>query len=118
MRKRMKSAATPAGDAKKAGADAEMTDATPAAGESSATAAATATAAAAAPEAENIAEKDKGKAVAPGELEEESVYREREAAELESLVDPTVKADIGCSESGLYDLIGKLDLVEMRVRAA
>ena len=114
----MKSAAAThaGGDAKKAGADAEMTDATPAAGESSATA--TATAAAAAPEAENIAEKDKGKAVAPGELEEESVYREREAAELESLVDPSVKADIGCSESGLYDLVGELDLVEMMYRAA
>lgn len=49
----------------------------------------------------------KGKAVAEGELEEESVYREKELKELEALVDPSLKADFGCSVSGLYDLVGE-----------
>ncbi|KAL4065479.1 hypothetical protein V8B97DRAFT_2010451 [Scleroderma yunnanense] len=42
---------------------------------------------------------------APGELEEESVYRSRELAELEGLVDPSLKEDFGCSLTGLYDLV-------------
>jgi len=40
-----------------------------------------------------------------GPLEKESVYREREDQELKALVDPDIKADVGCSVSGLYDLI-------------
>ncbi|KAF9450746.1 cysteine proteinase [Macrolepiota fuliginosa MF-IS2] len=47
----------------------------------------------------------KGKAVVGGELEDEGVYREREAKELAELVDPDVKKDIGSSQTGLYDLV-------------
>ncbi|KAJ3559695.1 hypothetical protein NM688_g182 [Phlebia brevispora] len=50
-------------------------------------------------------EEDKGKEVAGAELEDESVYREKEVKELEALVDPSLKADIGSSVSGLYDLV-------------
>ncbi|KAJ7271055.1 hypothetical protein C8J57DRAFT_1320552 [Mycena rebaudengoi] len=52
-------------------------------------------------------ESDKGKAKeeAGGALEEESVYRERELAELEALVDQDLKSDVGCSVSGLYELV-------------
>ena len=42
-----------------------------------------------------------------GELEDESVYRARELSELEALVDPELKADFGCSVTGLYDLVGE-----------
>jgi hypothetical protein len=51
---------------------------------------------------------DKGKAKeeAGGALEAESVYRARELAELEGLVDPGLKNDVGCSVSGLYELVG------------
>lgn len=42
-----------------------------------------------------------------GDLEDESVYRARELNELEALVDPELKADFGCSLTGLYDLVGK-----------
>ncbi|KAF8192747.1 cysteine proteinase [Mycena galopus ATCC 62051] len=50
---------------------------------------------------------DKGKAKeeAGGALEAESVYRARELAELEGLVDPGLKDDVGCSVSGLYELV-------------
>ncbi|KAI0673157.1 cysteine proteinase [Trametes maxima] len=48
---------------------------------------------------------DKGKAVAGAELEEESVYREREGKELEALLHPDVKADIGASTTGQYELV-------------
>ncbi|KAJ7630053.1 hypothetical protein DFH06DRAFT_1056688 [Mycena polygramma] len=49
---------------------------------------------------------DKGKAKEEGgALESESVYRERELAELEALVDPGLKNDVGCSVSGLYELV-------------
>jgi ubiquitin carboxyl-terminal hydrolase 14 len=48
---------------------------------------------------------EKGKV--PGELEDEGVYLAKEVKELEALVDPGVKSDIGCSVSGLYDLVGK-----------
>ena len=41
-----------------------------------------------------------------GDLEAESVYREKEAKELAELVDPSVKSDVGCSATGLYDLVG------------
>lgn len=40
-----------------------------------------------------------------GELEEESVFRAREAEELEALVSEDVKNDLGASTSGLYDLV-------------
>ncbi|KII90142.1 hypothetical protein PLICRDRAFT_159510 [Plicaturopsis crispa FD-325 SS-3] len=52
-----------------------------------------------------IAADGKGKAPETGELEDESVYREKEAAELQELVSPDLKADVGCSVSGLYDLV-------------
>ncbi|KAJ7452084.1 hypothetical protein B0H11DRAFT_2068043 [Mycena galericulata] len=49
---------------------------------------------------------DKGKAVEEGgALEEESVYRARELEELEGLVDPGLQSDVGCSVSGLYELV-------------
>ncbi|KAI0651130.1 cysteine proteinase [Trametes meyenii] len=48
---------------------------------------------------------DKGKDVAGAELEEESVYREREGKELEELIHPDVKADIGASTTGQYELV-------------
>jgi len=41
-----------------------------------------------------------------GDLEAESVYREKEAKELAELVDQSVKSDVGCSATGLYDLVG------------
>ncbi|KAJ7730663.1 hypothetical protein DFH07DRAFT_848431 [Mycena maculata] len=48
----------------------------------------------------------KGKAKEDGgALEEESVYRARELAELEALVDPDLQTDVGCSNSGLYELV-------------
>jgi ubiquitin carboxyl-terminal hydrolase 14 len=49
-------------------------------------------------------EEDASKAAV--ELEDEEVYRAREAAELEALVSPELRADTGCSISGLYDLVG------------
>jgi len=43
----------------------------------------------------------------PGDdLEEESVYRKKELEELEKLISPDVKADVGASPTGLYELIG------------
>lgn len=48
---------------------------------------------------------EKGKAVAGGELEDESVYRVQELSELEALVAEDVRQDVGCSVSGLYDLV-------------
>ena len=42
---------------------------------------------------------------AGGELQPEEWYREREKTELEALVDPSIKADIGASQTGLYDLV-------------
>ncbi|KAJ3487917.1 hypothetical protein NLI96_g3205 [Meripilus lineatus] len=47
----------------------------------------------------------KGKEVAGGELEDEWVYREKESKELEELIHPDLKADTGCSVSGLYELV-------------
>lgn len=41
-----------------------------------------------------------------GDLEDESVYRKRELEELEALISPDVKADIGASATGLYELVG------------
>ena len=48
----------------------------------------------------------KEKEKAGGELEEESVYREKELTELETLISPELKDDVGCSVTGLYDLVG------------
>ncbi|KAK7055476.1 ubiquitin carboxyl-terminal hydrolase [Favolaschia claudopus] len=66
--------------------------------------------AAAAPEMDGVegAGEDKGKAAADvgGALEAESAYRERELAELEQLVHQDLKSDVGCSVSGLYELVG------------
>ena len=40
------------------------------------------------------------------DLEDESVYRERERAQLEKLVHPDIQNDVGCSQTGQYELIG------------
>jgi len=40
-----------------------------------------------------------------GDLEDESVYRKKELEELEGLISPDVKADIGASPTGLYELV-------------
>jgi ubiquitin carboxyl-terminal hydrolase 14 len=50
---------------------------------------------------------EKEKPVAGGELEDESVYRTREASELEALVSEDIRRDVGCSVNGLYDLVGE-----------
>lgn len=47
-----------------------------------------------------------------GELEEESVYREKELNNLNELVDAELKTDLGCSVSGLYELVGEFLLVD------
>ena len=52
-------------------------------------------------------EGDKGKAVAGAELEDESVYREKEGKELDALIHPDVKSDIGSSTTGQYELVGE-----------
>jgi len=39
------------------------------------------------------------------ELHPEEWCREREKAELEALIDPSIKADLGASQTGLYDLV-------------
>jgi ubiquitin carboxyl-terminal hydrolase 14 len=41
------------------------------------------------------------------ELQPEEWYREREKTELEALIDPSIKADLGASQTGLYDLVGE-----------
>ncbi|KAJ7699363.1 hypothetical protein B0H17DRAFT_1049578 [Mycena rosella] len=80
-----------------AGADVEMADA--------AAAPAVAAASTSAMEVEGEGA-DKGKAAEEGgALEDESAYRARELAELEALVDQGTKADVGCSVSGLYELV-------------
>lgn len=50
---------------------------------------------------------DTSKQTVPGELEDEAVARKREAAELEALISPQVKADVGASATGLYELVGE-----------
>lgn len=95
VRKRTK-AALPVKDTE---GDVQMADAdAPEASSSSADAAAPATA-----EGD-----DKGKAVAVVDLEEESVYREREGKELEALLHADIKADVGASTTGQYELVGEL----------
>ena len=51
---------------------------------------------------------DKGRGAAgnSAELEDESVYRQRELQELEALIPEDVHKDVGCSPTGLYELIG------------
>lgn len=49
---------------------------------------------------------EKGKAVAGSALEPESEYRARELQELESLIPADVRNDVGCSATGLYELVG------------
>ncbi|CAK5271499.1 unnamed protein product [Mycena citricolor] len=88
VRRRTKAAkvSAPAPSASGVG-DVEMADAAPASGSST------------------TMEVDAPAPVQGGDLEEESVYRDKELAELQSLVDPTIKADTGASVSGLYDLV-------------
>ncbi|KAJ3992196.1 hypothetical protein F5050DRAFT_1790129 [Lentinula boryana] len=43
--------------------------------------------------------------VAGGALEDEEIYRAREKTELEALVDPDLRADVGASTTGLYELV-------------
>lgn len=65
------------------------------------------TATSAAPASETTGDgKGKEKAAAGTDLEPESVYREKEIKELEELISPDLKSDIGCSVTGLYDLVG------------
>ena len=76
--------------------DVEMSDAT----------IATATATASNDE-DPITKEGKGKGpVLGGDLEDEGIYRAREAAEFEALVDSSLKNDLGCSTTGLYELVG------------
>ena len=56
---------------------------------------------------ETTNKEDKGKGpVLGGDLEDEGVYRAREAAEFQALVDSSLKNDLGCSTTGLYELVG------------
>lgn len=97
VRKRTKNApSTSSKPATTATPDVEMGDA------SGSTATATATAEGSTAEEAAPAEEVKG-----GELAEESTYRTKELSELESLISPDVKNDVGCSVSGLYDLVGE-----------
>lgn len=101
VRKRTKNA--PASSSKPAApaGDVEMADASTAAA-TTATATTTSTEGAAAD-----AGKGKEKEINTADLEDESVYREKEISELEALISPEIKGDVGCSVSGLYDLVGK-----------
>lgn len=56
---------------------------------------------------ETTSKEDKGKGpVLGGDLEDEGIYRAKEAAEFEALVDSSLKNDLGCSTTGLYELVG------------
>ena len=102
VRKRTKAAGGSSSSSASAGGlagrsgDVEMSDAT------------IATAAATASNGEETTNKeDKGKGpVLGGDLEDEGVYRAREAAEFQALVDSSLKNDLGCSTTGLYELVG------------
>ena len=71
--------------------------------------AATATATvAAASNNETTTKEDKGKAsVLEGDLEDEGIYRAKEATEFGALVDASLKKDLGCSTTALYELVGQ-----------
>jgi ubiquitin carboxyl-terminal hydrolase 14 len=49
------------------------------------------------------------------ELQPEEWYREREKTELEALIDPSIKADVGASQTGLYDLVGEFVLLHANI---
>lgn len=100
VRKRTKNAPASSSKPPAAAGDVEMADA------STSSATTTATPATEATEAE--AGKGKEKETNTVDLEDESVYREKEISELEALISPEIKGDVGCSVSGLYDLVGKL----------
>ena len=96
VRKRTK-AAQPVKDKE---GDVQMGDASAPAASSSTAEPATTT------EGEN-ADAEKGKTVAGAELEDESVYREKEGKELEALIHPEIKSDVGASSTGQYELVGE-----------
>lgn len=56
-----------------------------------------------------------GSVPAGAALEDEGVYRTREVKELEALVSPDLKRDVGCSVSGLYELVGRSSRSIVRV---
>lgn len=102
VRKRTK---TVAPGAARASTDVEMADANTSA-ESTAGASGSTSVAAGSSATTTGADEDKGKQKAGGELEDENVYREKEAKELEALISPELQSDIGCSVTGLYELVG------------
>lgn len=61
-----------------------------------------------APESEAAAEGSASAepAVTVESLPEESEARAKELKELEELISPDLKSDVGCSVTGLYDLVG------------
>jgi len=99
IRKRTKAAGGPSSSSTAARAEAsgdvEMSDAT------TVTASATATTS----NDENTSTQDKGKALPGGDLEDEGIYRAKEATEFEALVDSSLKNDLGCSTTGFYELV-------------
>ena len=105
VRKRTKNVAPSTSASAAASTDVEMADAS-ARASNSAAAAGVETATETPAEGAGV-EEGKGKEKAGGELEEESVYREKELKELEELISPELKGDIGCSVTGLYDLVGR-----------
>jgi len=111
VRKRTKNVAASSASAATAAApsaDVEMADASAAAGaggSGNATAAVEAMTATSTESTGVDRGKGKEKEKAGGELEEESVYREKELTELETLISPELKDDVGCSVTGLYDLV-------------
>jgi len=100
VRKRTKIAAPASTDVEMA--DASASAAAPAGESSGSTSVATATTAQGGEAGES---KGKEKEKVDGELDEESAYREKEVKELEALLSPELQNDVGCSVSGLYDLI-------------
>jgi ubiquitin carboxyl-terminal hydrolase 14 len=50
---------------------------------------------------------------ASDELQPEEWYRDREKIELEALTDSSIKADVGASQTGLYDLVGEFISLHM-----
>lgn len=55
---------------------------------------------------EGNAEQAKGVPTRMGAREEELIHRQRERQELEALIPEDLKKDIGCSATGLYELVG------------
>ncbi|KAF6749758.1 ubiquitin carboxyl-terminal hydrolase 6 [Ephemerocybe angulata] len=68
-------------------------------------AASTSTSTPATPAAEGEADVEMADADKGGELEPESVYHAKEVAELDALVSPDLKTDVGSSAAGLYELV-------------